>query len=199
MPSNASAPYNYEHDIICQLIEKGSKVLDLGCGEGELLLRLQQENGVQGVGVEVAEEKVYKCIGQGLSVHHGDIDEGLKDYPDKSFDYVILSETLQEVRKPYLAIEEMLRVGRRGIISFPNFGFWKARWQLFAYGTAPITDSLPFEWFDGPNIQFFSIKDFQRFCELKKIKIVQSVYFNGGHKVSLLPNLLAQSALCVLE
>ncbi len=188
-----------EHNMIVDLVEPKTKVLDLGCGEGDLLIRLEEEKNVEGRGVEVADEKVYKCISRGLAVHHGDIDEGLKDYPDKSFDYVILSETLQEVRRPYLVIEEMLRVGKKGIVSFPNFGYWIPRLQLLFYGRAPITKTLPFEWYDGPNIQFFTIKDFIRFCQQKNINIVQSVFLKEGKPVHILPNLLAESAIYVLS
>lgn len=198
--SSTTSPYSIEHCFICDIVEVGSKVLDLGCGEGDLLKLLQEKRNVTGAGVEVSEEKVYSCIHKGLmSVHHGDIDEGLADYPDHSFDYVILSETLQEVRKPALVIDEMLRVGRKGIVSFPNFGYWPARLQLFFLGRAPVTQSLPYEWYEGPNIQFFSIKDFIHFCRKKPHTIVRSIYFLNGREIRILPNLRADSALFVLS
>ncbi len=200
MPSNASPSQSehLEHELICQIVEEGSKVLDLGCGEGDLLKKLQERKKAQCTGVEVSDDKVYECISKGLTAYHGDIDEGLEDFPDKTFDYVILSETLQEVRKPKLVIAEMLRVGRRGIVSFPNFGYWKSRCQLFFFGRAPITEALPFDWYDGPNIQFLSIKDFYRFCDKENHQIVQKIFMTKGRIVKIMPNLLAESALCVL-
>ena len=202
MPSNDSHPspvvYRFEHEIICHIVEEGCKVLDLGCGEGDLLKLLGDRRKVQGTGVEVSEQKVYECIHKGLSVHHGDIDEGLSDYPDKSFDYVILSETLQEVHKPRLVIKDMLRVGKKGIVSFPNFGFWKGRLQLLFLGRSPMTQTLPFDWYETPNIHFFTIKDFFHFCERERVQVVQSVFIYKGREITLLPNLLADSALFIL-
>ncbi|MBN2325896.1 MAG: methionine biosynthesis protein MetW [Candidatus Omnitrophica bacterium] len=190
--------HRYEFDIICGLVEENSRVLDLGCGEGNLLKMLHEKRHADCAGVEVSEDKVYACVSKGLSVHHGDIDVGLADFPDNSFDYVILSETLQEVRKPALVFQEMLRVGRKCIVSFPNFGIWSARWQLLM-GRSPVTDTLPFEWYEGPNIQFLTINDFIRFCEHKHYAIDQAHYFRRGKSISLFPNLLADSALFVLE
>ena len=199
-PQTNSSLYNIEHDLICSIVEEGSKVLDLGCGEGNLLKRLKEQKGITGAGVEVSEEKVYACIHKGLmAVHHGDIDTGLADYPDKSFDYVILSETLQEIHKPALVIGEMLRVGKKGIVSFPNFGYWRARMQMFFLGRAPVTKALPYEWYEGPNIQFLTIKDFLRLCTIKSHPIVQSVYFCHGKKITFMPNLRANAALFVLS
>jgi methionine biosynthesis protein MetW len=190
--------HRYEFDVICEFIEPGSRVLDLGCGEGDLLKLLHERRNVEGAGVEVSEDKVYACISKGLSVHHGDIDQGLADFPDKSFDYVILSETLQEVHKPAWVFQEMLRVGRKCAASFPNFGHWSARWQL-AMGRTPVTDTLPFEWYEGPNIKFLTIKDFVRFCGQKQYTIDHAQYFCKGKPIRFLPNLLADSALFVIH
>ena len=188
----------YEHEIICHLIEDGSKVLDLGCGGGELLHRLKEKKKVKGTGVEVSEKLVYECFRKGLSVHHGDIDEGLADFPERSFDYVILSETLQEIHRPLLVFREMLRVGQKGIVSFPNFGYWRARSQLFFLGQAPMTKTLPHSWYETPNIHFFTIKDFYHFCEQEDFHIIQSFYVKRNKPVKWFPNLRAEAALCVI-
>lgn len=200
MPSEklGSSPH-FEYEAICRLIPEKSRVLDLGCGEGDLLKRLQERSQAQCMGVEVAEEKVYLCIEKGLVVHHGDIDEGLADFPDRSFDYVILSETLQEIYRPSLVIQEMLRVGRCGIVTFPNFAYWKSRWQLFFTGRTPVTETLPYRWYETPNVQFLSILDFEDFCKVKNYTIEQRVYFNEGREVKYFPNLLAESALFVIS
>jgi methionine biosynthesis protein MetW len=187
------------HTIISELIENGSRVLDLGCGEGELLCLLKNKGLVsKGSGVEVSEEKVSICIQKGLSVHHSDIDEGLADYPDKSFDYVILSETLQEVHKPKLVIQEMLRVGKKIIVTVPNFGHWRNRCQLFFLGKAPVSENLPHPWYDTPNIHFFTTKDFILFCKQQNLSIVHSVFTCNGAKIQFWPNLFAEEAFFVL-
>ncbi len=198
MRHESQIEHRYEYDIICDIVEAESRVLDLGCGEGDLLKLLQEKRNIDGAGVEVSEEKVYACISKGLSVHHGDIDEGLADFPEKSFDYVILSETLQEVHKPALVFKEMLRVGHKCIVSFPNFGHWTARWHLL-WGRTPITSTLPFEWYEGPNIQFLTIDDFIRFCKKMNYETVREFYFSQGNQVHFLPNLLADSALFVIR
>jgi len=187
-----------DHWLICQLVDRGSRVLDLGCGSGDLLQLLASEKDTQGTGVEVSEEKVYECVRKGLSVHHGDIDEGLSDFPDQSFDYVILSQTLQETRRPSLVIHEMLRVGKRGIVSFPNFAHWRARWQLLVHGTTPTLSAYPVEWYDSPNIQFLSIEDFRRMCMRKGFQITHSLFLSRGSLVRFLPNLRAETAIFVL-
>lgn len=189
----------FEHEVISDLIHEGAKVLDLGCGDGELLELLKKKKKAQGTGVEVAQEKVYKCISKGLTVFNGDIDEGLADFPDKSFDYVLLTDTLQEVRKPSLVIKEMLRVGKQCVVSFPNFGFWSVRLQLFLYGRSPITRALPFDWWDTPNLHFFTIRDFNRFCDSEGLRITQSVYIRNGKRVNASPNLFAEEAVCVIK
>ncbi|MBZ0254773.1 methionine biosynthesis protein MetW [bacterium] len=189
----------FEHEIISDLIHEGAKVLDLGCGDGELLELLKKKKKAQGTGVEVAQEKVYKCISKGLTVFHGDIDEGLADFPDKSFDYVLLTDTLQEVRKPSLVIKEMLRVGKQCVVSFPNFGYWSVRLQLLLYGRSPITRALPFDWWDTPNLHFFTIRDFNRFCDSEGLCVTQSVYIRNGKRVNSSPNLFAEEAVCVIK
>jgi len=201
MPSNVEiATSRLEYDTICNLIEEGSRVLDLGCGGGELLLLLRRmKNVINGIGVEKADTKIYECIERGIAVHQGDIDVGLADYPDQSFDYVILSETLQEVQKPSLVIEEMLRVGKKGILTFPNFGYWRIRWQVLITGSTPMTTTLPHSWHETPNVQFLSIHDFQEFCNEKEYVIEESRYFCRGKRINFWPNLQAESALFVIS
>ena len=185
--------------LICEMVERGSSVLDLGCGDGELMELLIRERQVTARGVEISEEGVYRCIARGLSVHHGDLDEGLEDYPDEAFDYVILSQTLQAVRKPRLVLQEMLRVGRLGIVTFPNFAYWRSRLDLGLRGRMPVTDDLPYEWYDTPNIHLTTIKDFLRLCSQERISVEQVIYLSGDHRVGLLPNLRARTALFAVK
>lgn len=186
-------------DIVTRMVEPGAKVLDLGCGSGDLLSHLAERRGVEATGVEVSEEMVYECVRKGLAVHHGDVDEGLADYPDGCFDYVILNDTLQEVIKPDLVIEEMLRVGRNGIVTFPNFGHWRVRWQVLARGQTPVTPHLPHEWYETPNLHFLSIRDFLRFCRERRIEMAEAHYLAGNRSVRLMPNLMAETALFLVR
>jgi len=187
----------YDLQVVASLVEEGSHVLDLGCGQGELLLWLTEHRGVTARGVEISEEAVRSGIAGGLSVYHGDIDEGLADYADNSFDLVILSQTLQMVRNPHLVMDEMLRVGRQAIVSFPNFGHWSVRLHLLLQGRAPRTPSLPYEWYNTPNIRVLTIRDFHNFCAEAGITILKEIpiVFSGpcdGRIVRLQPNLTAQ-------
>lgn len=165
---------NYE--IITDIIEKGAKVLDLGCGQGTLLKMLTQKKQCIGVGIEINQQNVIKSIEKGLSVIQGDIDEGLKDFSDNEYDYVILNQTLQSTEKPDYVIEEMLRVGKKAVVSFPNFGYWKVRFYLFFHGKMPKSNILPFEWYDTPNIHLLTVNDFFEFCQKRNIKILDSIY-----------------------
>ena len=180
-----------EYDIITGWVTPGSSVLDLGCGDGELSARLVKEKKAGVQGIEIDEQAIYKCVAKGLSVLHGDIDSGLTDYSDKSFDYVILNESFQQVKKPELVLTESLRVGKRVIVSFPNFVYYTARCQLFFKGTVPITPSLPYEWYNTPNLHFLSINDFLAFCRRRGIKIEKTGFVGKGRRVRLLPNLTA--------
>jgi methionine biosynthesis protein MetW len=163
----------YDLQIIASWIEPGSKVIDLGCGEGDLLQHLISHKGVQGTGIELNEEKVARCIEKGLSVLQGDISEEVHDYPEDRFDYVILSQTLQQVFQPDELIRAMLRIGRKGIVSFPNFSHWQIRLQLLFSGYAPVSRQLPYQWFDTPNIRVITLKDFRKFAQDVGLKVLK--------------------------
>jgi methionine biosynthesis protein MetW len=184
-----------DYAIIGEIIDPGSKVLDLGCGEGELLAWLSVNKNVDGRGVELSGEKVRRAISRGVSVFQGDIDEGLADYPDHAFDYVILSQTLQETHHPRQVLREMLRVGRRGIVAFPNFGHWRVRLSMLASGRAPRTPLFPYAWFDSPNIHFLTVQDFEELAALEGFAIERRFFLSGRRKIALMPNLLAEVAV----
>jgi methionine biosynthesis protein MetW len=187
----------FDLQIIASWIEPGSKVLDLGCGEGDLLHHLKKNKQVVGAGIEHVEEKVAQCIERGLSVLQGDINEEVLDYPDNTFDYVILSQTLQQVYEPAKLIQSLLRIGNKGIVSFPNFCHWGIRLQVVVTGFAPISKQLPYQWYDTPNIRVITIKDFRKFSKevgfeiLKEVAINTNSHDRHGNIVGLLPNLRA--------
>jgi methionine biosynthesis protein MetW len=160
-----------DYAIISEIVEPGTKVLDLGCGEGELLEWLAANKGVQGRGVEISGVKVQRAIGRGVSVYQGDIDEGLADYPDQAFDYVILSQTLQETLYPRHVLQDMLRVARRVIVAFPNFAHWTVRYSMLKSGRAPRTKLFPYEWYESPNIHFLTVQDFEELEALEGLKV----------------------------
>lgn len=187
-----------DFSVIGAIIQPGSRVLDLGCGEGELLAWLVENKKVMARGVEISAANVRKAIGRGVSAYQGDIDEGLADYPDNAFDYVILSQTLQETRAPLQVLKEMLRVGRRVIISFPNFGHWSVRRAMLFTGQAPKTKLFPYDWYNSPNIHFLSVKDFEGLCRDKGFPIEKRFFLSGSSRVTFLPNLLAQTAVFLL-
>ncbi len=184
--------------VIGEIVEPGSRVLDLGCGEGELLAWLVEHKRVLARGVEISPAQVRKAIARGVSVYQGDIDEGLADYPDKAFDYVLLSQTLQETRSPLQVLREMLRVGRRAIISFPNFGHWKVRAAMLVNGQAPKTKLFPYDWYNSPNIHVLSINDFEEFCRRHNFPIERRYFLAGARHVKAFPNLVAQTAVFLL-
>jgi methionine biosynthesis protein MetW len=184
--------------VIGEIVEPGSRVLDLGCGEGELLAWLLEHKRVLARGVEISPAQVRRAIARGVSVYQGDIDEGLADYPDKAFDYVILSQTLQETRSPLQVLREMLRVGRRAIISFPNFGHWKVRAAMLVNGQAPKTKLFPYNWYNSPNIHFLGINDFEDLCREFDFPIERRYFLAGARHVKAFPNLIAQTAVFLL-
>lgn len=187
----------FDLQLVASWIEPGARVLDLGCGAGELLSYLKKNKGVQGTGIEKEEDKVARCISKGLSVLQGDINQEIPDFPDKAFDYVVLSQTLQQVYEPAQLIMSMLRIGHNGIVSFPNFSHWQVRLQLLAKGYAPITAQLPYQWHDTPNIRVITIKDFKRFSREVGFEIVKWAAINTqdqdkrGKMITSLPNLRA--------
>jgi methionine biosynthesis protein MetW len=184
-----------DYAIIGDIVEPGAKVLDLGCGEGELLEWLAQNKGVEARGVEISGLKVQRAIARGVSVYQGDIDQGLADYPDGAFDYVILSQTLQETHSPRKVLREMLRVGRRVIVAFPNFGHWRVRLSMLVSGGAPRTKLFPYEWYESPNIHFLTVLDFEALAGVEGLVVERRYFLAGRRKVTLLPNLLAEVAV----
>tara|TARA_B100000131_G_C18031151_1_gene578525 strand:- start:259 stop:855 length:597 start_codon:yes stop_codon:yes gene_type:complete len=168
-----------EFKVISDLIEKESRALDIGCGDGSLMEYLLQNKTKDIRGLEISKEKVQKCLSKGLTVIEGDAENDLKQFPNKSFDYVILSQTLQAFLSPEIVINELLRVGNRAIVTIPNFGHWKVRIDLLTKGTMPVTKNLPNEWFNTPNLHMCTILDFYNFCKNRNIKIFRSLSLNG--------------------
>ena len=187
----------YDLQIIASWIGPGSRVLGLGCGDGELLHHLKKNKDVNETGIEILESKVAVCIEKGLSVLQGDINEEILDYPDNAFDYVILSQTLQQVYEPAELIQSMLRVGRMGVVSFPNFSHWRIRTGLLLTGLAPVSAQLPYEWYNTPNIRVITIRDFRRFSQKVGFKILKETAINTdsedrtGNIIKVLPALRA--------
>jgi methionine biosynthesis protein MetW len=188
-----------DHLFIVGAVPEGSRVLDLGCGTGDLLKVLSDHKGVKGTGIEIVEERVYEAAAKGVTVHHGDFSEVLSYYPDASFDYVVLSETLQQAHETLGVINEALRVGSYLVASFPNFGHWKPRLQLLFTGRVPVTEALPYQWYDTPNVRSLTIRDFRRFTREHGMQIVRSFYWGERRQVRLLPNLRAVNGLFIVE
>jgi methionine biosynthesis protein MetW len=166
--------------VVANMVEPGSRVLDVGCGDGELLQLLADTRDVDARGIEISRDGVNECVAKGLAVIQGDADTDLADYPDNTFDYVILSQTLQATRRPRWVLEQMLRIGKRVIVSFPNFGHWRIRGQLLWYGRMPITQNLPVSWYDTPNIHFCTIRDFVDLARALDVKIERGVAFGAS-------------------
>lgn len=192
------------YSIITEIIDEKSKVLDLGCGDGTLLKMLKDKKQVLGKGIEINQDSVINSIEKGVCTIQGDIDEGLVQFSDKEYDYVVLNRTVQATEHPDFVIKEMLRVGKKAIVSFPNFAYWRVRLYLLLNGKMPMSKMLPFKWYNTPNIHLLTIKDFFEFTENNNIKILKSIYLNHSKVrkdklVRLLPNLFAEEAVFVLS
>ena len=190
-----------DYDIIHEFVKPNSKVLDLGCGDGSLLESLISEKKSQGLGLEISSQGIDQCLQKGLPVLQVDLDKGLADFANKSFDCVILNMTLQVVRHPLLVIQEMVRVGKKAIVGFPNFGHYKLRLGLALGGRAPKTKTLPYEWYNTPNIRLMTVKDFKDMCKNNNIRIKKEIYLSStGNKIpALFANLLASEGVFLLE
>jgi methionine biosynthesis protein MetW len=203
--ARATPPLRGDLAMVADLIEPASRVLDVGCGEGELLAHLAREKDVDGRGIELSQSGVNACVRHGLSVIQGDADSDLAAYPSDSFDFVVLSQTLQATRQPRWVVEQLVRIGRRAIVSFPNFGHWNIRLQLFFGGHMPFTDNLPYAWYETPNIHFCSIKDFRLLCDVAGAKMEEAVALNAwGRRMRLkMPwwfwNLFGEQAVFLLS
>jgi methionine biosynthesis protein MetW len=203
--SAGARPVRVDHLLIAEMVEPGTRVLDVGCGDGELLQLLADRNGVDGRGVEIARDKVNVCLAHGLSVIQGDADRDLANYPDQAFDYAVLSLTIQATRHPQTVLENLLRIGRRAIVSFPNFGHWKIRSRLLLTGRMPITPNLPDPWYLSPNAHLCTIRDFADLCAIVNAEVEQAVAFNdSGRRLPIkwslsTQNLLGEKAVFLLK
>ena len=194
----SSKEISLQCQTIVEWIGEGSSVLDLGCGDGDLLSLLIRTKRVRAQGIEIDEQAIYQCVAKGVSVFHEDIDNGLPEYGDKSFDYVILNQSFQQVRKPDVVLREALRVGKEVIVGFPNFVHYSARLQIFFGGRTPVTPSLPYEWHDTPNFHFLSISDFIEYCRKRNIGIKRSFFVGRQGEVKRFPNLFALTGIFLI-
>ena len=188
-----------EYKAILEWVKRGASVLDLGCGDGELLVLLVREKSVKAQGIEIDEQAIFQCVAKGLSVFHEDIDNGLSGYADKTFDYVILNQSFQQVKNPDIVLEEALRVGREVIVGFPNFAHYLARFQIFFKGKTPVTPSLPYAWHDTPNLHCLSISDFIEYCQKRNIVIKKSFFLKENRTIKLYPNLLSEIGIFLIS
>jgi methionine biosynthesis protein MetW len=201
-PTNIFKEIGY--DLVINEVEYESRVLDLGCGDGGLLDKLQKIKNVKGFGVEISESGVGECVEKGLYCYQGDIDEGLADYRNNSFDYVIINQTLQSTKRPLYVLKEIMRIGKNAIISFPNFGYINTRLHLLFKGTMPKNKLLPYEWYESPNIHHLTINDFVFLCGRFEYPVKKVMHFNcstsgSSIPVRILPNLRAQHGFFILD
>jgi len=195
---------NYIKNKLIEQVPPHSKVLDLGCGDGDLLHTLKKQKQTSGYGIDIAISNIIECTRKGISVYHGNLNEGLPGFASQSYDIVILSQTLQQIEDPKTLLLEMLRVGKQGIVTFPNFAYWKVRLHLLRHGIAPKTKQLPYEWYNTPNIRVLSIADFKQLCQSVGIKIVKEIpLYTTSMKRLMLPkcltNLLAPEGMFIIE
>lgn len=183
-----------DFSIIAGWVNEGDRVLDLGCGDGELLASLGQVKRVRGYGIDIADDNVLACVKLGVNVIQSDLESGLAGFADRSFDTVILSQTLQQIHRVETIINEMLRVGREVIVTFPNFAYWRHRVQLGVRGTMPVSRTLPYAWYNTPNVRMFTVREFDRFCRDRGIVIIDRVVQSDERKVTFAPNLFGQLA-----
>ncbi len=189
-----SASVRHDFETISKWIAPGSKVLDLGCGDGELLTYLARNRAIRGYGVEIDDSNILSCVKNRVNVIQGDLESGLSGFESSSFDYVILSQTLQAMKNTESIVQEMLRVGREAVVTFPNFGYWQNRLQILR-GKMPVSSNLPFEWYDSPNIRLCTTRDFEDFCARHGVNILDRIVINNGGVVSFLPNLFGTLAV----
>jgi methionine biosynthesis protein MetW len=194
----SSTIYRPDYAAIATLVKTGAKVLDLGCGDGSLLRYLRDMKNIHGYGVEINDENIQACFNNGINVIQSDLESGLSSFGSGSFDYVILSQTLQAMRHAENLIKEMMRVSKEGIVSFPNFGYWKNRLQVLS-GYMPVSEDLPYQWFDTPNIHLCTIGDFERFCRQHGVRILERRIMNKNHQISFAPNLFGMLAFYRFE
>ena len=192
------------YNLVVESVAHGSKILDLGCGDGELLLRLQEEKKVKGFGVEISEEGVSLCMEKGLYCYQADIDEGLSDYKNDSFDVVILSQTIQNTKGPDYVIKEVLRIGRQAIVTFPNFGYYRNRFYLLVRGKMPVSKHLPYQWYESPNIHLMTIHDMRNMADHVGFEIIQEKNFSVRNDSSsivktFMPNFFAQYGFFIIK
>lgn len=202
-PSPGTA-HRQDHLIIKGMITHGARVLDIGCGDGALLELLRETRAIDGRGIEISQKNVNQTVAKGLSVIQGDADKDLMNYPDKAFDYAILSLTIQATKNPRTVLEQLLRIADRAIVSFPNFGHWLIRWQIMAYGRMPVTDKLPEQWYNTQNIHFCTIKDFASLCQTIDASVEKSTAITSNGKILddhiplFIKNLLGREAIFML-